>query len=61
MKEIKKITCIYFSPTGKTEEVAGFMTKMFAELLEVNYEMRSYTLPEERKKHYIFGDGELVI
>ncbi len=61
MKEIKKITCIYFSPSGKTEEIAGFMMKMFAELLEVNCEIHSYTLPEGRKKHYIFGDGELVI
>ncbi len=61
MKDIKKVTAVYFSPAGTTKEIVSFAAKTIADELQIPLEIVSYTLPSEREKKYLFGEDELVI
>ncbi len=58
---IEKVTGVYFSPTGTTKEVVEYTVKKLSALLNVTYEIHSYTLPENRRTGFDFDDKDLVV
>ena len=67
---IRRITTIYFSPTGGTEKIAKKAGETLGRLLGKNeieldsepaYEEVNLTLPEARTKTYLFGEGDLLL
>lgn len=55
--EIRKVTALYFSPTGGTAAYA----EAVASALAAEHETVDLTRPEAREKEYRFGGDELVI
>ena len=67
---IRRITTIYFSPTGGTQKIARKAGEVLGRLLgEIHddtgivpaHEEIDLTLPEARTKTYLFGQGDLLL
>lgn len=54
---IKKVTAVYFSPTSGTKKYV----KAIAKGLCAEYEVIDLTVPQNRKREYVFGGEDLVI
>lgn len=58
---IKKIWAISFSPTGGTKHIVQIIAEKIGEQLHLPVETVSFTLPQERKKHYTFTEEDLLL
>ena len=61
---MKKLTGIYFSPTGGTKKILQTAAEAFATafaLPEENIEYINLTSPEARKREYVFGPDPVII
>lgn len=59
--EIRKMTAVYFSPTGNAKKVAKAIAGACAEALSVSLEEFDYTLPSAREHTREFSPEDLVI
>lgn len=59
--KLKRVTVLYFSPTGSTAKVAGTIAEELAAQLELPVEQQSFTRPREREKEYSFTGEDLVV
>lgn len=59
--KLKRITALYFSPTGGTQRVARFVTEELARRLALETRFIDLTRPEARQKEYQFHQEELVV
>lgn len=59
----RKITAMYFSPTGTTKKVAEELAKGIAQELtgEISVARVDFTLPQGRKEPVSYSEGDLVI
>ena len=58
---MKRVCCVYFSPTGGTKLVASAAAKAMAESLRLPLETFDITLPAAREQEYSFGPEDLVL
>ena len=59
--DIKKITALYFSPTGNAERAAMEIARTIAEKLGVPLETFSLNRPEARKQEYAFTSADFLL
>lgn len=58
---IKKVWAVYFSATGTTKKAVEEIAAAIAEDLELEYDVRDFTLPSAREKALQFRPEDLVI
>lgn len=58
--KLKRITALYFSPTGGTQRVARFVAEELARRLALEVRFIDLTRPEARQKEHRFHQEELV-
>lgn len=59
--KLKKMYVLYFSPTGGTEKIAGFVAGELARELGLEQEFINFTRPENRSSEYHFGPDDLLV
>lgn len=59
--KLKKVWAVYFSGTGTTEKSVTRIAKRIAEKLGTDYDMFSYTLPQNREQELAFSADDLVV
>ena len=58
---IKKLSVLYFSPTGGTEKIARYVAGELGKKLGLEPEYIPFTKPAEREGERRFGPGELLV
>lgn len=58
---MKRVCCVYFSPTGGTMQIAHKLAQAMAAELNIPLECFDITLPAAREQIYNFGSDELVV
>lgn len=58
---MKRVCCVYFSPTGGTELVARTVAQAMAETLGLPLEYFDITLPKAREQTYSFGAENVLV
>ena len=58
---IKKVTAMFFSPTGTTKKVCTRIAEAISEKTGAEYEETGFTKPGARKREFAFGSENLVV
>lgn len=58
--KMKKVTGLYFSPTGNTKKIVEYVAKNIGSKLQIEEELIDFTTPKMREGEYVFSENDIV-